>query len=496
MTDLPPESQSASVQSASHSQSHVRGISAYNHSANVSLRIGALVTNFSWIVGIYALLVRFAGFSPLPTPATVGFTLLFSAFFWHFQLGVFGQSLGTRAWKLKRLGTNGARFTGWELVFQCLKFETKLVRPDQLSPALIFRGVLATSASIAVCVALYSSTVLSHPLFKKAEQLVLPPFAPLTSDAERWTIAPFYYALGAWPKFYGQTPVFYSIPYQKGPPANFVGKIHARWSAPEIRLTIEGPKTPPDLLSEAPSENDRTRLRDCFLGPEDKARRCLFMREAALNRHIQEMQSLGPAKHWRLSWFRVNNPSLETAEQPQGIYLSVQRGSQAEERFILIGPTGIHQTLILERPSNESGRQAQILFENLVSGLRVSGNLDSARAWINRQLEQVQLANLESEKDSLRLLERLAEIQSLLISKISVDPKQLDSYFHLGGTSVLMLQHAKKHATELPPQIAREAISAIAKPQALSAHRYAKDVSPKDPRVQQLENFAYEARKF
>jgi hypothetical protein len=53
-----------------------------------------------------------------------------------------------------------------------------------------------------------------HPMLKSASALVYRPFDPLQAPHEkaRWSVAPFYFLHGAWPRQFEDEPIFYSFP--------------------------------------------------------------------------------------------------------------------------------------------------------------------------------------------------------------------------------------------------------------------------------------------
>jgi hypothetical protein len=311
--------------------------------------------------------------------------------------------------------------------------------------------------------------------------------------SNRWEILPFFYSLGAWPKVYRERPVFYALPYEKGPPSHFVGHIRARWDAPGAIVDFEGPKTPLGRTS-------RETIRQCLVGSE-KSWSCLKIRELTLQRHLEEIQKklAGTAggntalrMKWKLRWFTVRNPALAPAEQAQGIYLSAQDGDQGEERYVLITQDGTHQaislnlkTSVTEGIEGAEAKLAKTTFEQAIRSIRASDELTPGRTWINRQLETIQL-----QKGAEQELSRLAAAQASLISKISVEPKVYEAYFHLGGTALLLQQLARKSGGALAMEL-----SSVAKPLLQNTSRYVQDLNPKDPRTQILQGYWLESQK-
>jgi hypothetical protein len=141
----------------------------------------------------------------------------------------------------------------------------------------------------------------------------------------------------------------------------------------------------------------------------------------------------------------------------------------------------------LDRPTGGAGALAHDLFEKLIRSQRVAKELGTGRAWVDRALAQVQLGTLNQTAPGPAFIPRLADVQALLLAKLSVDPKTYDTYFHLGGTSLLLTQYALRN--QLPE------LAVSARPMVQSALRYAQDLKPADPKTQQLQNMWIDAKK-
>ena len=340
-------------------------------------------------------------------------------------------------------------------------------------------ALLSTLALTSVAIFLGMNTLENHPLLMAATEIKFPEFVPSAEEVKvaDWTIMPFYYSNGAWPLKFSGKPIFFTMPYEKGPPSRFLGHISARWDMPETQLTFAGPRTPEIPLS-------REDLRNCFLA----AVKCPSARRDALQKNIEEMKELG-LRQWKLSWFSVENPHIPEEDRPSGIWLSAQNKTHAQDRIILVNANTAQQMFILDRPLNAEGDAARVLFEQALRSQRVATELDVGRAWINRQLGSVQLESAESAKkmsDPSAFVAKIARAQALLISKISVDPKTLDTYFHLGGTGLLLSQLAMK--------LQNTEWSAAAKPVVQNSFRYAQDVAPDNIMTRKLESFWIEVK--
>ncbi|MGK5087547.1 hypothetical protein WDW86_08310 [Bdellovibrionota bacterium FG-2] len=433
-------------------QNLIRGVSTYHLPASQGRRLGALIVDgiLAIAVGVAALTLgeSLGGFTGIPKFSWIlTFILIF--------FGVRRASPGRRIWGLKK--TNGQ--------FQ---------KSESLGFVILFRGG-ATLLSGLVLLALTQFTLLAHPLWQKAQ-----PWQPHLSreGAANAQNLPFFYTQALWPLSFGNQPIYYSIPYEKGPPAHFVGHIVARWDAPgapRIRVIFEGPKTP-----NAPWPLEA--LKDCFakswislLDLKDVSQdlSCLTKKQDVLARHLGEIRALG-MKVTEFRWF--NLPS-----QAQGFYLHSEKpkGYGYEEtyqdRFCFITPHGIHQTVILERPHSADGATAWQTFQAALSTLELREALKTSQAWVNDQLAKINAKNSQ--------VEVLTHAQALLASKISVDGKVLDSYFHLGGTAYLQLQKNES----APRDVMNNLIA--------NMYHYSKDLAPLDPRTLELEKMVLAAEK-
>lgn len=332
-------------------------------------------------------------------------------------------------------------------------------------------------------------------LLSIAESFPLPAAIPEEADFRNgtWSLRPYFYVLGAWPNRFPDQPdgeqVFHQLPYAKGPPHQFYGSIIARWKQPNIRLVFEGPKTPagasdPALLKICLASDPWSKPKSARLSREVSMSECWRIREAALERHLGS----SVFSQDRLRWFEVDNPALTEAERPKGIYFSKHAEDFVEDRFIWITPKGHHQAMILVRqfPETTPNLAAELddsapafrLLLRAVQSSRVFGSLDAGRAWTDRALSETRFSNLDKVQDSKLFYRKVAEVQALLLSRVSVDPRGYDPIFHFGGLSHVLATRAIAEKNV--------AVSAIAKPALFAAWRYAMDILPQDPRSQRL----------
>ncbi len=468
---------------------HTSGVTSSKTVASRQLRVLALVFDF-FLVSFFCFYCLFI-FKIIffPTVYFLFIFLLVCSIYYFIQKKIFGLTLGERVWRLKTRGSNK-------------KFLYQKDHPTFIEQT---GSSLGTAIICLVTFIEIHTTVFNQPLWKKIsiwnlEAAIQPP---------SWVLLPFFYHMGSWPSSFLDQPIFYTLTYQNGPPKKFVGQIEAHLKDPDILLIIEGPKTPLGVGSQK-------EIKNCFINPNNSYN-CLSQRYQTLSRHIEEIETLSQSYsdhsahsvQWDLQWFQVSNPSLSPEDQAQGVHLRAsEQGTTSghfwmQDRFILINSIGIHQTLILNQLNSSEpetsgildSRNGQIAYEMLlktIKTLRSFSDLDAGRAWINRALEMIDLEAIKSNPDTGNLTSELARVQSLLISKISVDPGRIDSYFHLAGTSLLLGSDPKINTQAEPPNNPRRK-AALQNIQ--TSYRFAQDILPNDPRINQIENMVQELKK-
>lgn len=462
----------------------IKGHTAYNRRASLGVRALVVSADVSLIVSAFCEISRYLNRPPVPR---VSWLVMLAGGYLLYHLilkQVFKRTLGEFFLDLKPSPHSAGRWN------------SEMFQHEKVTFTGAITGIFLTGSSILLASWSTREYVWKHPLFMTIESVKLAPFFPqkqteLPDSGEEWSITPFYYLMGAWPKTYTHRPVFYSLPYRKGLPNRFIDHIVARWEMPDIQVTFEGPRTP----SPAP--------------PREEIKRCLFnqaltglltrvscfrFREAALMRHIDEIHEVFPkpgALKWKIQWILVENPAIPPEEQAQGVFLSVQGPERSLDRAVLITARGTHQAITLQYPNGSQGEHAASTFDQAIRSLRISDDLAMGRAWVERTLENTRLSEIESTGDSTDLVRKLAETQALLISKITVDPKTFDTYFHLGGTAYMLLKLSLRN----PSTPGSEDWSAVAKPMIQSVLRYAQDLSPQEKRIPQLQSFWIEAQK-
>ena len=440
----------------------IAGVSAYGRRAGWIPKLASVTADFALGATVFFVACIFCGALPLADLWHPLGLLVATNLACFIPRKIFGTSPGMLIWGM-RVKEHSLRISGFEA--------------NRLISA-IFLTLLATaSAGFS-----FHRWTRSSPLWLRADSETGQPFLPDAAALQtEWAITPFFYSLGAWPRQFNRKPVFYVLPYEKGPPAKFIGHLQARWVPGDIDLTLEGPLTPKPYQLKAVS---RETLKDCLTaGVKNLASLadCSSAREATLGKAISEMtkhESGGPEK-WELSWIEIRNPAIPAEEQAQGVRIRATGRLLGEERVILISPHGTHQSFGLRYKLNAEGALAREKFEQSIRSLRLSDNLAPGQGWINRQLEAFELEDVLKFRDPDAALLKIADAETLLVSKASVDPATFETFFHLAGTAVLLVQIG---ASRNDPEL-----SAIAKSVIQNSYRYARDISPGDPRTAKLE---------
>lgn len=360
------------------------------------------------------------------------------------------------------------------------------------------RGIVLTFFPVLCCFEYLIHLENSHPIlmtaktkefsFKDPSLLVQNSLSE--TETYKWALLPFFYSVGAWPTLYDSKPVFYTLPYESGPPHRFIGHIVARWKMPETFVTFEGPKTPnpPIPLQE---------IKNCIVSENALEKfSCLSIRNKTLSRHLLEMleDSGKTTKKFEPTWKPLWQISWLETDQMRGILLQLESEERIQNRMILITRQGQLQTIGFKAPNHVEGKKDEEVFFQALQTLIVNDDQSTGKASIVQSLLGVKHQALERESGSADYANYsiyISKVQSLLMSRISVDPKTFDTFFQLGGTAFQLFRELKKRGG------LSDSDEGTANTQALlqSAYRYAKDINPSDPKIDQLQNFWAESRR-
>jgi hypothetical protein len=450
------------------SQIDIRGSSQFNKPATLG------VIFFAWYVDVCAALFIFGlGFWILkfvPVLSLVYFvTLIAGTAVFLVSTHRYGISLGEKIWRVSL---------------------RKSLQKELLTPGIAGTGIFLTAVLSTLTFAVYFELIGKNPLLMQASTWEFESRLPNSEKSSDWVIAPFFYTMGSWPRNFDQRPVFYSLPYEKGPPTRYVGHIIARWKLPGTQVTFEGPKSPVLSTQENVSRDD---LKKCLLTSRSSiffgGGKCVRLRKLALDRHIEEISKLSP-EQWNLRWFEVQQEHLPAEERTQGFYITAIGKKKEHHRVVLVTATGKHQTIFLDSPLGAEGSLARETFVKALQSLRVSDELAPGRALADQVIQAVKLEDISKITDPAAMVAKLAEVQAVLLGKISVDPKTFDAFFHLAGTALLLIRESSKN------KLYKEDWIASAKPMIYSAYKYAQDIDPNSPKTAQIQNLWLESKKY
>ena len=339
-------------------------------------------------------------------------------------------------------------------------------------------SILTLSVFAAAC-GVFHTQIGTHPYWTVGREIrftaALPP--------NEWRVLSFYYTMAPWPVAMEGKPVFYSIPYEMAPPKRFIGHIESEWIRSSVRVVFEGPKTPTEFQSRV---RNRAAIHDCILSSPWRAPRCAEVRKLTLDRHLEELRASGYTQ-LNVDWFSSENPAIPEDQRAQGVRLRAQAGDKFQDRYILITPQGLHQTIAISYLDNVEGHDAERDFEIALGALRISEDLSQGRAWTDNILQSTHLTDLPPATDD-DYLQSLSQIQSLLVSKLSVDPGLFDPYYHLAGSHMLLLKYCVKHPDPGLKSLAQAMVERM--------DRFAHDVAPRHPDVSELDRLFQDAKQF
>lgn len=445
----------------------IRGVSAYGKRASRARRLGAFALDLAWMLAlVVAVLDRVRWPLGARVPAAVSGLFL-------------GIAAATAIYLLqKKLLRRTPGLLFWGIA---LKRDGAFVLSSSGLASALFASILTLAAwSAPAWLAL--ELVEKDALWSAAGMRRISP-----APTERSLRLSFFYTIADWPTYFDKHPVFFSLPYKKGPPDRFVDEIVARWKIPDLRVTIEGPKTP----AEDGARHGRETIRRCLLAPAlTTSTECIALREQILGRHLREIQETVGSEPSSLQWFEADRVATEGGEPAQGFYLSASGplGERSQERYVLIGADGIHQTFVLDHAGGPSSERAHALLEGVIGGMEVFTKLAPGRLWSERTLAEAATGA------GRPTVEGVAREQAALVARVSVEPKDFDAYFKLGESAMRLTRILARNSGGARRDA--ESASALQPRLVHNAYRFAKDVAPRDPRTKKLEHFWYESKKY
>ncbi len=306
----------------------------------------------------------------------------------------------------------------------------------------------------------------SSPLYSSLKIEVLNNYFPEKPDDDR--ILPFGYTLGPWPKDFRGEPIVTKLTYKKGPPLKFIDTLTQIWRPVEVELAITGPKTvvPGFKINE---------WRTCFQSEFSCSNEKILFWDRVFP---EERKHAG--KTIRATWFESPDP-----RGVRGVHLVVRTDTYEIDRFAVIVPNGSVQVFSLKSILNGPGIEARESFLKIMGSLKVNEDLANSRAWIEGKIKGVNLERIKKIPNLKERFEKLILVQNWIFSYLSINPTELDSFYHLAGiTHRLAMDLLKTRDRVFENQ---EAWILNFHPLLSTLIRYAKDFSASETRVKSME---------
>jgi hypothetical protein len=262
----------------------------------------------------------------------------------------------------------------------------------------------------------------TSPLDASLPLEILPP-GEARSEPDQSRILPYGHTMGPWPSHFRGEPVVSRLTYLKGPPKKFIETLTLIWSPVDAEIFLSGPKTilPDFKLAD---------WKECF----QKNFLCSGPKKAFWSRVFPE-RGIQQKNEVRATWFESASP-----EGPRGVHVMIRSKTDSgrertEDRFAIITPGGVVQTLSIQTSNHPVGSEARGLFMQTLGALKVHDDLAFGRAWIAGDLKQIDLQALKSLPDAKTRFIHLIGVQNLIFAHLSVDPTTIDSFYHLAGVT-------------------------------------------------------------
>ena len=317
-------------------------------------------------------------------------------------------------------------------------------------------GTLCLSAGVSMILAT------SDPMTKRWKSADVPLDEALLKNTSL-TYLPFAYLLTPIPASFENDPILWELPYLKGPPKSFVGRVELQWSEEwQNRMAFSGPLSFPRTVKVSD-------LVDClgrFFG-------CGADRHELLQKHLKLRSDFNEI--FETAIWRIENPLLKPEERPIALYV---RGTSAKDpkrlrevALILNGNLAL-QTVSLDQKISPLNEKNSAFFRSVISNIRMTGDLAASRAWVNAKLAEFQPSGEPT-------IPQISEAEKLLLSKLSVDPTQLEPFYHLFRFSELEYRRSLAAKNLVSTARARRLMSALV--------QYARDIAPADQKSKEME---------
>ena len=333
-----------------------------------------------------------------------------------------------------------------------------------------FSRIIAALAILGLGAFLYLYYLNPNPLAKPLAIEWVDNTFPEKVDEEGslWTILPYGYTLGPWPRNFHGEPIVTKMTYQKGPPAKFIQHMVQIWKPIEVELSLEGPKTIDSALSALEWKNC---LMSRHLCSDAKKKLASYALADLIKLHAKELS---------IKWFDGLDPL-----SARGIPIHFEADTYFIDRYVVFTEKGVAQAFSLKYANNPIGLEAKDLFSKMMGGLKVKDDIEGSKIWIQNKIKLVNLDQIRKISDTKLRYAKMIEAQSLIFSHLSVDPSTLTPFFHLAGITHLLAMDLLKQEKKYYEN--QESWILSAKPLLETLITYAKDFEHPETFVQNME---------
>lgn len=329
--------------------------------------------------------------------------------------------------------------------------------------------VLPISGAVLLVLGMLFTKFLVNPVYRPIPRLEI---AAGASNAAPTSETPFYYlsapvpALAPW--------MFPNLPYQKGLPKRFLPRIlfGASPAGEELVATfiINGPET-------LQSELKWNEIAKCF----SSWFKCISMRKEFLMRIDRVLSERGIARDG-IAWFHVKNPKIFPDEEPKGIRVTgISKNAEGEhvsEAYFILNARNAIQSVILE---NDLGKkEIHPWLETWMKTARMTTDLNLQQLQAKSSILKTSVT-AKSPDEVLRIA--LIRLSSLL----SVDPANVEGWYHLAGVSHELNRRSRQKRQNLAEKRSRLLVQQV--------ERYLQDIAPESARLREVSTLKVELEK-
>lgn len=283
---------------------------------------------------------------------------------------------------------------------------------------------------------------------------------------------PFYYITAPLPN--PTAWMFPNLPYQKGLPKRFLPRIlfASSTTGEDLlgTLILNGPET-------LQTELKWNEIAECFSG----WLKCRTMKKEFLSK-VDRVLTERSIRRETLSWFHVKNSKIFPDEEPKGLHVTgfskTAEGTRAIEAYFLINSRNAIQSIIFE---NEIGpTKTHPWLATWIQKMRMTSDLP---------LQKLQAKNavLKTRITPQSLNEVFQHALIKLSSLLTVEPGNVDGWYHLAGISKELNRRARSQKLNMTEKRSRLLV--------LQVERYLTDIAPDHPRLREVSTMKAEIEK-